>query len=257
MVALMMSLAGHPFFLQVKEANASVLEAYAGKSAFAHHGERVVQGQRLMQPASDLFLGWATGPKGRHFYLRQLRDVKLSPLVETYDAEMLSIYAKACGWVLARAHAKAGDPWTISGYLGKQDEFDEAMGKFALAYADQAERDHAALAAAVRAGIIDVQPRALRRYCGGTPGGAVDTTRCTPRPGQRNCRAERHDGLSAEAKAVALGRRQTQPGTGSRCARTVSAVCRAARVRRANWDRLCLIASDRRSFSDLPRIPTT
>jgi uncharacterized protein (DUF2252 family) len=156
MVALMMSIADHPFFLQIKEANASVLEAYAGKSAYAHHGERVVQGQRLMQPASDLFLGWATGPKGRHFYLRQLRDVKLSPLVETYDAEMLSIYARACGWVLARAHAKAGDPWTISGYLGKQDEFDEAMGKFALAYADQAERDHAALAAAVRAGTIDV-----------------------------------------------------------------------------------------------------
>ena len=86
----------------------------------SHHGERVVQGQRLMQPASDLFLGWVTGPEGRHFYLRQLRDVKLSPLVETYDAEMLSIYGKACGWVLARAHAKAGDPWTISGYLGKR-----------------------------------------------------------------------------------------------------------------------------------------
>ena len=156
MVLLMMSIAGHPFFLQIKEANASVLEAYAGKSVYAHHGERVVQGQRLMQPASDLFLGWATGPKGRQFYLRQLRDVKLSPLVETYDAEMLSIYGKACGWVLARAHAKAGDPWSISGYLGRQDEFDEAMGKFALTYADQAERDHAALAAAVRAGTIDV-----------------------------------------------------------------------------------------------------
>ncbi len=157
MVALMMSIADHPFFLQIKEANASVLETYAGKSAFAHHGERVVQGQRLMQPASDLFLGWATGPAGRQFYLRQLRDVKLSPLVETYDAEMLSIYGKACGWVLARAHAKAGDPWTISGYLGRQDEFDEAMGRFAVAYADQAERDHAALSAAVRAGTIDVE----------------------------------------------------------------------------------------------------
>ena len=156
MVLLMMSVADHPLFLQVKEANASVLEAFAGKSAYAHHGERVVQGQRLMQPASDLFLGWATGPKGRHFYLRQLRDVKLSPLVETYDAEMLSIYAKACGWVLARAHAKVGDPWAISGYLGKQDQFDQAMGKFAVAYADQAEQDHAALAAAVRAGSIEV-----------------------------------------------------------------------------------------------------
>ena len=157
MVVLMMSMADRPFFLQVKEANASVLEAYAGKSAYRHHGQRVVMGQRLMQPASDMFLGWVTGPKGRHFYLRQLRDVKLSPLVETYDAEMLSIYARACGWVLARAHAKAGDPWAITGYLGKQEGFEEAMGKFALAYADQAEQDHAALKAAVRAGKVEVQ----------------------------------------------------------------------------------------------------
>jgi hypothetical protein len=110
-----------------------------------------------MRPASDMFLGWVTGPKGRQFYLRQLRDVKVSTLVETFDAEELTIYAHACGWALARAHAKAGDPWTISGYLGKQDQFDEGMGKFAMAYADQAERDHAALKAEVRAGIIDVQ----------------------------------------------------------------------------------------------------
>ena len=157
MVGLMLSITGHPLFLQLKEANASVLEAHAGKSAYRHHGQRVVIGQRLMQPASDLFLGWVTGPKNRHFYLRQLRDVKLSPLVETYDSEMLAIYGRACGWVLARAHAKAGDPWKISGYLGKQDVFEEAMGKWALAYADQAERDHAALKAAVRAGTIEVQ----------------------------------------------------------------------------------------------------
>ncbi|MGO9431371.1 DUF2252 family protein [Rhodoblastus sp.] len=143
--------------MQVKEANASVLEAYAGKSVYPHHGQRVVEGQRLMQPASDLFLGWVTGPENRHFYVRQLRDVKLSPLVETYDAEMLTIYGKACGWVLARAHAKAGDPWTISGYLGKGSDFDEAMGRFALSYADQAEQDHAALKSAVSAGIIDVE----------------------------------------------------------------------------------------------------
>ena len=110
MMALMISIAGHRFFLQLKEANASVLEAYAGKSVDPHHGERVVQGQRLMQPASDLFLGWATGPEGRHFYLRQLRGVKISPLVETYDSTMLSIDAGVCGWVLARAHAKACDP---------------------------------------------------------------------------------------------------------------------------------------------------
>ena len=109
-----------------------------------------------MQPASDLLLGWVIGPEGRHFYIRQLRDVKLSALVETYDAEMVSIYGKACGWALARAHAKAGDPWTISGYLGNGAQFDDAMGKFALAYADQAEKDHAALKAAVRAGIVDM-----------------------------------------------------------------------------------------------------
>jgi uncharacterized protein (DUF2252 family) len=158
MVALMMSVADNPLFLQMKQANASVLEAHAGKSVYAQHGERVVQGQRLMQPSSDLFLGWAIGPEGRHFYVRQLRDVKLSPLVETYDAEMLLIYGQACGWVLARAHAKAGDPWAISGYLGRRsDQFDEAMGKFALTYADQAERDHAALRTAVRAGIVEVQ----------------------------------------------------------------------------------------------------
>jgi uncharacterized protein (DUF2252 family) len=157
-VALMMSVADNPLFLQFKQANASVLEAYAGKSAYPNHGQRVVMGQRLMQPASDLFLGWVIGPEGRHFYIRQLRDVKLSPLVETYDAEMLSIYGEACGWVLARAHAKAGDPWAISGYLGKKSaQFDNAMGQFALAYADQAERDHAALRAAVRAGTVEVQ----------------------------------------------------------------------------------------------------
>jgi uncharacterized protein (DUF2252 family) len=158
MVALMMSVADNPLFLQFKQANASVLEAYAGKSVYPNHGQRVVMGQRLMQPASDLFLGWVIGPEGRHFYIRQLRDVKLSPLVETYDAEMLSIYGELCGWALARAHAKAGDPWAISGYLGrKSDQFDQAMGTFALAYADQAERDHAALRAAVRAGTVEVQ----------------------------------------------------------------------------------------------------
>lgn len=157
MVGLLTSIAGKPFFLQVKEANASVLEAYAGASAYPHHGQRVVMGQRLMQPASDMFLGWVTGPKGRHFYLRQLRDAKISILVETFGAEMLTIYARACGWALARAHAKAGDPWTISGDLGKQDAFEQGMGKFALAYADQAERDHAALKAPVGAGKIDVE----------------------------------------------------------------------------------------------------
>jgi len=157
MVLLMMSMAENPLFLQVKQANASVLEPYVGKSAFAHHGQRVVMGQRLMQPASDLFLGWATGPENQHFYARQLRDVKLSPLVETFDAAMLAIYGTICGWVLARAHAKAGDPWALAGYLGNSDQFEHAMGQFALLYADQAELDHATLRAAVKAGTIDVE----------------------------------------------------------------------------------------------------
>jgi uncharacterized protein (DUF2252 family) len=157
-IALFMSESNDPLFLQVKEAAASVLEPYAGKSAYSHHGQRVVMGQRLMQPASDIFLGWLTGVEGRQLYVRQLRDAKIKPLVETFDAEMLEIYAAMCGWVLARAHAKVSEiSATISGYLGSSsDEFDEAMGRFALAYADQAEHDYAALKAAVRKGKITV-----------------------------------------------------------------------------------------------------
>jgi uncharacterized protein (DUF2252 family) len=155
-IALMMSEGNDPLFLQFKEAVRSVLEPYAGKSVYAHHGQRVVMGQRLMQPASDIFLGWTTAPNGRHFYVRQLHDAKIKPLVETFDAEMLDFYAQACGWALARAHARASDiSPTISAYLGSSsDEFDIAMGKFALVYADQAERDHSALKAAVRKGEI-------------------------------------------------------------------------------------------------------
>lgn len=155
-IALFLTVAGGPFFLQVKEANASVLEPYAGASAYSHHGQRVVMGQRLMQSASDMFLGWVTSAKGRQFYIRQLHDVKLGALVETFDSELLTLYGELCGWALARAHASAGDPWTISGYLGKNDAFDVAMGKFALAYADQAEQDHAGLKAAVRSGTVEV-----------------------------------------------------------------------------------------------------
>ena len=133
-----------------------MLEPYAGASAYAHHGQRVVMGQRLMQPASDLFLGWVTGAERRQFYVRQLRDAKIKPLVETFDEEMLEIYAKLCGWSLARAHARSAEVAGIAGYLGSGDQFDEAMGDFALAYADQAERDHAALKAAVRKGSVTV-----------------------------------------------------------------------------------------------------
>jgi Uncharacterized protein conserved in bacteria (DUF2252) len=155
-IVLMMSASNDPLFLQVKEAVASVLEPFAGESAYPHHGQRVVMGQRLTQPASDMFLGWSTGPQGRHFYFRQLRDAKIKPLVETFDAELLDYYAKACGWVLARAHAKGGEAAEVAGYLGSGDPFDEAVGDFGIAYADQAERDHAALKAAVRKGDIEV-----------------------------------------------------------------------------------------------------
>jgi uncharacterized protein (DUF2252 family) len=153
-IVLLMSASNQPLFLQIKQAAASVLEPYAGASAYPHHGQRVVMGQRLTQPASDLFLGWTTSKNGTHYYVRQLRDAKIKPLVETFDAETLMLYAKACGWVLARAHAKAGEAAEIAGYLGSSAEFDEAMGDFGVAYADQAERDHAALKAAVRKGDI-------------------------------------------------------------------------------------------------------
>jgi uncharacterized protein (DUF2252 family) len=153
-IGLFMSAGNDPLFLQFKEARASVLEPYAGASAYPHHGQRVVVGQRLMQPASDVFLGWVTGVEGRQLYARQLRDAKIKPAVETFDAETLRIYGEACGWALARGHAKAGDSCMISGYLGSKDTFDDAMGRFALAYADQAEADHAKLKAAVRAGKV-------------------------------------------------------------------------------------------------------
>ncbi len=155
-IVLMMSASNDPLFLQVKQANASVLEPFAGASAYKHHGERVVMGQRLSQPASDMFLGWFTGPEGNHFYVRQLRDVKIKVLIETFDGDALMSYAKNCGWALARAHAKAGPSGEITGYLGGGGQFDESMGDFATAYADQAERDHAALKAAVRKGDIAV-----------------------------------------------------------------------------------------------------
>ncbi len=145
-----------PLFLQVKEARPSVLEAYAGKSAYANHGERVVNGQRLMQSASDIFLGWTKGKLGRHFYIRQLRDMKLSAMVELFTPAVMTRYAEACAWALARAHARSGDPSAISGYLGKSDEFDKAIAKFSVAYADQSERDHAVLRKAVQDGRVEV-----------------------------------------------------------------------------------------------------
>jgi hypothetical protein len=154
-VGLCFSPEGHPLLLQFKEARRSVLEPYAGKSVYQNQGQRVVVGQRLMQSASDIFLGWARGRGSRDFFGRQLRDMKFSAPVEGLSAPQLKLYAELCGSTLARAHAKSGDAATISGYLGKSDAFDQAIGKFALACADQNERDHAALVAAVKAGRVE------------------------------------------------------------------------------------------------------
>jgi uncharacterized protein (DUF2252 family) len=153
-VLLLMADSDDPLLLQAKEARASVLERYAGRSAFKHHGERIVVGQRLMQSASDMFLGWITSLEGTHYYIRQLRDMKFSVPVDAMNPAQLGRYASICGWVLARAHAKGGDAASISGYLGKSDAFDMALGKFALLYADQTERDHAALKKAVKSGKV-------------------------------------------------------------------------------------------------------
>ncbi len=143
-----------PLLLQAKEARQSVLEPYAGKSKFGHHGQRVVVGQRLMQSASDMFLGWMTSKDGMHYYIRQLRDMKFSVPLDAIDPPGLARYAKVCGWVLAHAHAKGGDAAMISGYLGKSDAFDQALTGFAQAYADQTEQDYQSLVKAVKSGKV-------------------------------------------------------------------------------------------------------
>jgi hypothetical protein len=127
-----------------------------GKSIYPNHGQRIVNGQRLMQSASDIFLGWTKGKLGRHFYVRQLRDVKVAPLVELFSPGFMTEYARICGWTLARAHARSGEPAQIGGYLGKSDAFDKAIAAFSVAYADQSERDHATLKKAVRSGRVEV-----------------------------------------------------------------------------------------------------
>ena len=133
-------------------------ETFAGPSAFANHGQRVVFGQRLMQSASDILLGWTAGLEpNRHFYLRQLRDMKIAMPIETAGHADLEYFAAACGWALARAHARSGDPAMIAGYLGSREVFDDAIVEFAAAYADQTERDYARLLKAVKAGKIKIE----------------------------------------------------------------------------------------------------
>ena len=143
-----------PLFLQVKEAKASVLEPYLSRSTYKNQGHRVVAGQRVMQAASDIFLGWLRGGAGRDYYWRQLRDMQGSAKVEGMSPDELAVYGRLCGWVLARAHARSGDRVQIAAYLGGSERFDGAIADFAKGYADQTERDHAALCAALKSGRV-------------------------------------------------------------------------------------------------------
>jgi uncharacterized protein (DUF2252 family) len=156
-----------PLFLQIKEAERSVLSRFVGASRYANQGQRVVAGQRLMQAASDIFLGWqrvkaeldgrAIEGRTRDFYVRQLRDWKFSVEIQFLRPEGLQLYGALCGWTLARAHARSGDRIAIASYLGGSDVFDRAIGRFASAYADQNERDYHALVEAAKSGRITAE----------------------------------------------------------------------------------------------------
>jgi len=142
-----------PLFLQIKEATSSVLEECLPKSRYRQHGQRVVEGQRMMQAASDIYLGWTKGlDVRRHFYWRQLRDMKGSALVEAMIPTGLTYYGRICGWTLARAHARSGDPVAVAEYLGEDDEFDRSITDFSERYADQNEKDYQQFVKAVQSG---------------------------------------------------------------------------------------------------------
>lgn len=155
-ILLLMAGEHDPLFLQFKHARPSVLECYAGKSLHSNHGQRIVHGCRMMQSASDIFLGWTEGESGRQFYVRQLKDMKIKPLVELFTPGVMIQYAELCGWTLAHAHARSGEPDKISGYLGKGDKFDNAIADFSVLYADQSERDYETLLKAARDGKLEV-----------------------------------------------------------------------------------------------------
>jgi uncharacterized protein (DUF2252 family) len=158
LVALLVDHMNKPLFLQLKEARPSVVAQFYKSPAVKHEGERVVYGQRMLQAASDIFLGWATGPLGRHFYARQLRDMKLSANIELFDSDLLDGYAGLCGWIMARAHAKAsGQAIEVSAYIGRGDQFAEALSGYAMSYADQVERDYDAFMKACRAGKLEAR----------------------------------------------------------------------------------------------------
>jgi uncharacterized protein (DUF2252 family) len=156
-VGLFVSGGGDPLVLQIKEAQRSVLEPCVARNSFSHQGERVVVGQRLMQCASDIFLGWASDDQGHDFYVRQLRDMKASVPLDDLEGPVLQHFAEMCGWVLARAHAKAGNAARLAGYMGGGDRLDDAVANFAQAYADQCEQDYEVFMRQVRAGKIPVE----------------------------------------------------------------------------------------------------
>jgi uncharacterized protein (DUF2252 family) len=156
-IILLMAEDNDPLLLQVKEARPSVLAPYAGKSTFSHQGERIVVGQRLMQSASDMMLGWTTGQNKLHYYIRQLRDMKFSLDISIMKPIQLSRYAEVCGWTLARAHARSGDAAMLYGYMGKSNTFDRAIGTFARFYADQVKNDYAIFLNAIESGEIKAE----------------------------------------------------------------------------------------------------
>ncbi|MGQ7935648.1 DUF2252 domain-containing protein [Paraburkholderia sp. D1E] len=158
MVVLSVDHMDKPLFLQIKEARPSVIAQYYKSAPIKHEGERVVQGQRMLQAASDIFLGWASGPAGRHFYFRQLRDMKLSANIELFDTDLLEGYAKLCGWIMARAHAKAsGQAIEIGAYIGRGDQFAESLAGYAASYANQVERDYDVFLKACRSGELEAR----------------------------------------------------------------------------------------------------
>jgi uncharacterized protein (DUF2252 family) len=158
-IILMLDADDSPMILQIKEARSSVLQPYVGEGSHPHHGHRIVHGQRVMQAASDMFLGWTDDSSGRSYYIRQLRDMKLSPNTQEMSLDGLEEFAKLCAWTLARAHAKSGDVSAITGYLGTGTQFDEAMGDFGIAYSIQAESDFAVFQKAAQSGRIEVSSK--------------------------------------------------------------------------------------------------
>ncbi|HLO35185.1 MAG TPA: DUF2252 family protein, partial [Candidatus Deferrimicrobium sp.] len=146
-----------PLFLQAKEAEASVLERFLPPGPAIEHGERIVIGQRRLQAASDILLGWTTGDRGRQVYIRQLQDQKAGAVIDAMTPDDLRTWGEICAWALARGHARSGEPATIAAYLGTDDALEDAVGRFAMTYADQNERDHAALAAAAKSGRITAE----------------------------------------------------------------------------------------------------